>query len=678
MKVQRLIRIFCYVLLLDFLNGKDLPLNSTENNERLDKCGKFEKQSFSKIISWGQNQGKGGFQTAALISKRHILVPSNIVLEGKNWIGSTEGFDEKICAKKENGHIDVPQEALKSVGFGWNPNITRAIIICNSETFKYVNETWLSFPMIVETIESFDHKPFCLPRRNHRISEILHDFYQYVGNQQRNKEVVYKTELMVRNSTQFPGFVDTDMYKIDTSGLLVDKKTGTLVGLGVNPGGVENNNIGGFLNIVLLADDLCKLFGICENRVNIPPVAPTTPPSKTGKLSNQENELRKFACGFEPDAKVLGYVTNGTTHSMMTMISTRHFLTTANIPLEGTQWDAKKCQGKRRIPVDPSGFNSLKFSWGSSIVIKNAWILCVKTVSSLDDNYVLPMIIEVSPNVYGSKPCLPSDGVPLEPKEPLQVYQYNKSGNYKPTSLTLAGNGNVQTYIYTTVYPLETSKSGNPLFKEAKKKWTIVGVSTGVNGMFFSVQWMLQDLCDLAGTCESESPATVLPPVTKAPATVPPVVVITKKPATVAPPTTEAPSTKKPADPSTLAPAKKPTTETLNFTTSESIAPLGSENSTTIEITDSDIFTTLSTHEPSTLDESTPPEPEPMEPIKTIDVDREFEEFKERERNEVDLDDEWDNDFYRSADFFEKTGKRTELFVGFLMVILMVWSVALG
>ncbi|EGT31236.1 hypothetical protein CAEBREN_04176 [Caenorhabditis brenneri] len=618
------------------------------------------------IIRWSQNKNKTELvRTAALISSRHILLSSSVVLEGKNWIYSGQGFDEKkVCANKKNGYIDVPQEALEELGLGWQTKLTRAIIICNKDLFQYVKESWMSFPMILESKESLgDHNPFCLPGERYKLLKKTYGFYQYIVNK------FVEEKLNVRG-TEYPGFIDTDTYTIGTDGMLVDKKDGTLVGIGVTPG--DDTHKGGFLNIILLAKDLCTLFGICENRIIIP--LPPAPLSSAGKLTATENVKSKIKCGNESNS-AFGYVTNGKTHSMMTMISPRHFLTMTNIIFDLVAWKPERCQGggNQYFQLPPTVFDTLEFSWPKTTKIEKVFVVCNAHSFYMHERYGLPMIIEVKPNVDGDKPCLPSDKTLLKPKEQLQIYQYYETpGIYIPAKITL--NYDIRPYLWTDSYKEATSVSGNPLFYKQGKDWTIVGVSTGVNNAFFSVQWMLKEICDLAGICELDE-ATTVPP--KVPiVTKPPVAVTTKALTTVVPqprpkpeaPSTEKPTTKKPTKtptkppkpatkppkppsvppkpspttkkpvapspkPPTTPKAKEPITDSLNSTT-ESLASQQFENSTTIGITDplnSDNSTAPSTFESSTPNES--PEPT-LEPIATIDLNEEYEEWKERDKIE--------------------------------------------
>ncbi|CAL2028274.1 unnamed protein product [Caenorhabditis brenneri] len=710
MKVQRLIRILYCLLIIGFSNGESLK--PEENNERLDRCGKFDKKDLKHIIRWSQNKNKTELvRTAALISSRHILLSSSVVLEGKNWIYSGQGFDEKVCANKKNGYIDVPQEALEDLGLGWQTKLTRAIIICNQDLFQYVKESWMSFPMILETKERLgNHNPFCLPGERYKLLKKAYGFYQYIVNK------FVEEKLNVRG-TEYPGFIDTDTYTIDTDGMLVDKKDGTLVGIGVTPG--DDTHKGGFLNIILLAKDLCKLFGICENRMIIP--LPPAPLSSAGKLTATENVKSKIKCGNESNS-AFGYVTNGKTHSMMTMISPRHFLTMTNIIFDLVAWKPERCQGggNQFFQLPPTVFDTLKFSWPKTTKVEKVFVVCDGFSFFLHETYGLPMIIEVQPNVDGDKPCLPSDKTLLKPNETLQIYQY-----YEPFALPAEMKFKEEQRPYLYVYKEATPEPGSPLFFKQGKDWTIVGVSTGVNNAFFSVQWMLKEICDLAGICKLDE-ATTVPP--KVPiVTKPPAVAVTTKALTVKVPPPrpkpEAPTTKKPKpttvppkpappkptiapvppnptvapskpikpatpppkpappvassskkpitpphEPSTTPKAKEPITDSLNSTT-ESSTPQQFDNSTTIGITDplnSDNSTTPSTFEPSTPEES--PEPT-LEPIATIDLNEEYEEWKERDKIEnMILDDEWGNDFYRSADFFS-SGRRSELFAGFLIMV---------
>ncbi|EGT31394.1 hypothetical protein CAEBREN_19260 [Caenorhabditis brenneri] len=583
MKIKLLI--FILYLVIGSLKGQSL--STDENKQRLGRCGNFANQPFSNIFSWAQSRTPyPAVNTAALISSRHILMSSRGVLHKRNWAHNGEAFDEKNCTNNENGYIHVPQEVLAPdvTGTGWTNNFTRAVIFCNTVTYKRVNEPSMSFPMIVEISPEIskdfeNHITFCLPSEDYqlRMNE-PHNFYQY----KINETVQSKLNIL---DTGAPGFFYAGKYGKNTDGILTDKTH--LVGLGVNPGDDLQNSE--FHKVQLYTKDFCVLFGICNER--------------TGKLTKEENEERLGNCG-DPRSS-------------------------ANVLLNQILLTANKgvCLGEkiRYFPVPIEEFFALQFSWKKAVTVKNAYIICDHTTFQARKNYSLPMIIEISPHFSGNKPCLP-DGTKQDIGGSLFEYGIN---------LLRFERDNNQ-YIETN--KLSRTQSGNPLIKTSrlgnnKETWTIVGMSTGAIGQFFSVQWMLPCICELTGICQPPPPPTVAPTTTQAPTTVP-----------TTPPTTEVSTTDK---------VKESTTE--------------SENTTKPTIP-----------EPSTTKESPSPEPT-MEPIPVIDLDQEYKEFKEREAEDDKGDwDEWGNDFYRSADFFESSGKRIELFVGFLTVIMVVWRMILG
>ncbi|CAL2028287.1 unnamed protein product [Caenorhabditis brenneri] len=584
-----------------------------------DKGDWDEWENPSNIFSWAQNETpKEYIKTAALISSRHILMSSRVVLREGKWAHNNQDADLKNCSNNENGYIHVPRDSLDTVSTGWTSSFeqkifTRAVIICNTDTYKRMMiDPLMSFPMIVEISRSFDsHVTFCLPSEDYQLRMNKdHVFWQYTEAGFGND-----TLQILPLSAKASGFFEAGKYEQNTDGILTDNKT--LVGLGVNPENEMQNSE--FLNVQFYTKDFCVLFGICNER--------------SGQLTKEENDERLEHCGSSIYTNVLSHVKFGKSCSMMTFISSRHVLTTADILLDTNRitLNKKDCEPNiTSIQVPLEAFSGLEFSWKETVKVENAYIICDWHFFKTRTLHGLPMVLEISPNFAGDKPCLPDQTTKIQNKDNLRLYQL--AGKYFSTNLTLKSYSD-QFRVFTVKETLveKTSKSGNPLLKniitkERIEKRTLVGVSTKLNGEFFTVRWISQKICDLTGICPQPPTSTVAPPTTEAPTTVP-----------TTPPTTEAPTTEK---------VEEPTTD--------------SEYITTPTITDS--FTTKESPSPEAT----------MEPIPVIDLDQEYKEFKEREAEDDKGDwDEWGNDFYRSADFFESSGRRSELFVDFLMVAVI-------
>ncbi|CAL2028276.1 unnamed protein product [Caenorhabditis brenneri] len=345
----------------------------------------------------------------------------------------------------------------------------------------------------------------------------------------------------------------------------------------------------------------------------------------TGKLTDQENSLRKENCGKNMNKdQIFGGVNKGRGEMTGTLISSRHVLTSAGILSPNIHKEVEPhCTDSKNSHFKATQLlGDLYIQWGRlTVKPKEAYIICNQETSEKAGDLVYPMLIEIKENLDKSIPCLPDQisnfrDQTLDEQQRFYVFHYRSLGNgtlWDKIEYNATRNG---TYLYTDYY--HENQRGAGLIEEVETIWKLVGIGAGdYNNLpwFFDIQWILEDLCELAGICQ------------------------------LAPPPAEVPST--------AAPSATP-------------EPANSEKSTT----DSLVFPGSGNEPPVT-----------MEPIAVIDLDKEYKEFMERQEKESvildDDDDEWGNDFYMSADFFQSSGKRSELFVGFLMVILVVWRMVM-
>ncbi|CAL2028275.1 unnamed protein product [Caenorhabditis brenneri] len=630
-------------------------LSTEENKKRLDTCGQDIDITENQVISYATN-GKT-YSTATFISPRHILTSADLVLSpAGNWIGTKEYYNKAQCSDEKTSWLSVPQNAFTHLNLGFYGQITCRGNLCNMELleieygFIFCNKEWerfhsngvMTYPMVLVTKTDDGALWPCL-----RTDEILIlegtplDFYEYnLGKDKVRNDTVKFLET-------HPGVVRTrhPTHQYGNGVLITKQYPHELIAIG----GSAIYFFVSYFDVRTLQDAFCSEFNIC------PREGATLPQPKTGKLTEEEDSLRKKNCGNALD-DAYGIAKYDGIESTVTLISPRHVLMSPILKFYQI-FDTKHCKKEEKdlVKIGLDIFPDLElYVAGVSLKPVAGIVICNEETLKRAGQLSFPMIVEVEQNLDDiGTPCLPdrvldfTNNSVKEGMEVLNVFHSKDIVMFKWLNVT----ADILPAYINTYKPVKNNQKGAALLEPVNNKlWYLIGMYAGEHeqkSWYFDIQWILEDLCELSGICQPLAPEQPL---------VTTIVATTEAPA---PPTTDAPSTTLSPVPS---PTETPTTETaiLEESTMESPLATGFHDSTT------PISPELSTPE-----KPTPHEPV-MEPIPVIDLDEEFREFQERQEKEDRGDwDEWGNDFYRSADFFS-SGWGSELFVGFLMVILVI------
>ncbi|CAL2028286.1 unnamed protein product [Caenorhabditis brenneri] len=425
------------------------------------------------------------------------------------------------------------------------------------------------------------------------------------------------------------------------------------------------------------------------------------------RLSVDDNKRRLETCGKKNYDKSTndviswgrGEVNGRKMESSATVISKRHVLTSSALAVDG-RVDERFCDTveNKFIPLPEQYLKPLKFKWTTtgckddsckkSIPITKAYLICNNGSWPNSVSFPLPMIVEIETSEEYVPFCLPTEDYQTYTNVAYSHYEYDRSNEKASSSGVMIKEGHSIELFTTVPYKEKGDRSGPLIAGDQKSKYYLIGIGIygghgkGVDkdgnedkAWFYRAKWFTQGFCDSFGIChegQEANPPSIPKEPKPEPTTEPPPEPTTEEP-TIEEPTTEEPTTEK---------SEEPTTEEILIkhpeidepTTEKPSIPVEPEKPTNPPVS----ITTSEIHEPCTTKESPSPEPT-MEPIPVIDLDQEYKEFKEREALDDKGDwDEWGNDFYRSADFFESSGKRIELFVGFLMVVMVVWRQVLG
>ncbi|ULU13422.1 hypothetical protein L3Y34_016135 [Caenorhabditis briggsae] len=437
-------------LALSIVIGNSAPsggLTVEENQKRLDSCGgdalptpsrNTDGVSISKKakIAWLTCLINGmSLTTASIISSRHIITSSFLVIDGISWRWSISGEQVKFSDCMNGMDLEVPQREhqrvfLKHLTTNGDARIVRAFIlgICDPEKKTLVGPSPPFRLMVAELDQNLEEKVPCLADDT---TEILHGsiFDKYgsalVPTYQGAKDVDIthrKLKLQLGKKSDNPDLMLTEAYhdnatfaaaltKIDNN------KRSTIIGIGTQgiPRG-KYQNTSSFFNIVHYQHRICDLVGIC--------------PKGTGKLTQAEDTVRAENCGKDHlDPTVASSVLSQQWYGSLKykgsnnvfpaiMISSRHLLASAEI-LE--KWgrdvvDGKCANGIKYIEVHKTLFNGLevgvesaRFKTSSPSILRGFILLvCDVNVKSevQEGNVNYPMVLELNGVYEGSSPCL--------------------------------------------------------------------------------------------------------------------------------------------------------------------------------------------------------------------------------------------------------------------------------
>ncbi|CAP32370.2 Protein CBG13594 [Caenorhabditis briggsae] len=305
-------------LALSIVIGNSPPsggLTAEENQKRLDSCGGDALPTPSRNtdgvsistktkIAWLTCAWINGMSltTASIISSRHIITSSFLVIDGISWRWSISGEQVKFSDCMNGMDLEVPQRERQSIYLNQLPtigvaNIVRAFIlgVCDPEKKTLVGPSPPFRLMVAELDQNLEEKVPCLADDT---TEILHgsifDTYgsALVPTYQGAKDVDIthrKLKLQLGKKSDNPDLMLTEAYhdnatfaaaltKIDNN------KRSTIIGIGTQgiPRG-KYQNTSSFFNIVHYQHRICDLVGIC--------------PKGTGNLTQAEDTVRAENCG---------------------------------------------------------------------------------------------------------------------------------------------------------------------------------------------------------------------------------------------------------------------------------------------------------------------------------------------------------------------------------------------